>query len=222
MGGLRPRSNNFTLDGADNNNRANTGPIAQVPNDATLEFTMLQNQFGAEFGHSSGGQFNMLVKTGTNELHGSLYEYFQNKNLNAMDQLFTNSGITTKPRFDSNRFGGTIGGPIRRNKLFYFANLEYMPTGQASSPGQIQTPTVQGYSTLAGIAGLSQVNLGVLKQYAPAAPSANGTTVVNGVPVQIGILPVAAPVLLQQQRMPSRVEITTHRLQDQDPAADTS
>jgi hypothetical protein len=197
VGGMRPRSNNFTVDGADNNNRANTGALAIVPNDATLEFTVLQNQFGAEFGHSSGGQFNVIVKTGTNSLHGSLYEYMQNRNLNAVDQLFANSGTLSNPRFDSNRFGGTLGGPIRRNKLFYFANLEYSPTGLASTPGEILTPTQQGYTILAALPGLSKTNLAVLRQYAAAAPAALADTtqfpVVANTPIPVGILPVVAP-----------------------------
>jgi hypothetical protein len=197
VGGTRPRANNFTVDGVDNNNRANTGALAAVPNDATQEFTMLQNQFGSEFGHSSGGQFNVLVKTGGNDVHGSVYEYLRNRKLNAIDEQFSNAGITGKPRFDSNRFGGTVGGPIRRNKLFYFANLEYSPTGNAVTPGQILTPTSQGYTTLGNMSGVSAANLGVLKQYASPAPSALADTtrypVVNGVAIPVGILPIAAP-----------------------------
>ncbi len=196
VGGMRPRSNNFTVDGADNNNRANTGALASVPNDATQEFTMLQNQFGAEFGRSSGGQFNVIVKSGTDQLHGLIYDYLQNRHLNAVDQIFASAGTRTNPRFDSNRFGGAVGGPLRRNKLFYFGNLEYSPTGQASSPGEILTPTSQGYSTLANLPGLSKTNLGILQQYAGAAPAALGDAtqypVVAGVRVPVGILPVVA------------------------------
>jgi hypothetical protein len=197
VGGMRPRSNNFTVDGADNNNRANTGALVAVPNDATQEFTLLQNHFGAEFGHGSGGQFNVIVKAGTNDFHGSLYEYLQNRKLNALDQLFANAGTLTKPRFDSNRFGGTAGGSIRQNKLFYFADLEYSPTGQASSPGEILAPTSAGYALLASLPGLSQTNLGVLKQYLAPAPAALADTtqypIVQGTPIPVGILPVVAP-----------------------------
>lgn len=197
VGGMRPRSNNFEVDGADNNNRANTGALAAVPNDATAELTLLQNRFDAQFGHGSGGQFNVIVRTGSNDWHGSVYEYLQNRNLNALDQLFANSGTLSKPRFDSNRFGGNAGGPVRRNKFFYFADLEYSPTGQASSPGGILTPTAAGYATLAGLPGLSATNLSVLKQYAAPAPVALADTtqypVVAGTPIPVGILPVVAP-----------------------------
>lgn len=196
VGGQRPRNNNFTIEGVDNNNKSVTGALIVIPNDATEQFTMMQNQFSPEFGHSSGGQFNVTVKSGTNRLHGSFYEYLQNRTLDAVDQGFANLGIYSNPRYDQNRFGGTVGGPIIKNKLFYFANYEYNPTGQASTPGQILTPTAKGYAQLAAIPGLSQTNLNVLKQYAtPSATPLAATRfpVVAGVPIEAGILAIAGP-----------------------------
>ena len=81
VGGQRPRNNNFTIDGVDNNRKDVTGPVIFIPNDAVAEFTVLQNQFSAEFGHSSGGQFNTVVQSGTSSFHGKTYEYLQNRNL---------------------------------------------------------------------------------------------------------------------------------------------
>ena len=78
VGGQRPTNNNFTIEGVDNNVLSVTGPAVTVPNDAVSEFSVLQNQFSPDFGHSSGGQFNQVVKSGSNALHGALYEYFQN------------------------------------------------------------------------------------------------------------------------------------------------
>src|SRR5207248_4883823 len=69
---------------------------------------------------------------GTNKISGMVYEYFQNRNLNATGQEFKRQGIS-KPRFDQNRFGASIGGPIIPNKWFYFGNFEYAPLGQARS-----------------------------------------------------------------------------------------
>ena len=83
VGGQRPRNNNFTVEGVDNNSLSVTGPLYQLPNDAVDQFTVLQNQFSPEFGHSSGGQFNQTIKTGTNSSTDRVYEYFQNRNLNA-------------------------------------------------------------------------------------------------------------------------------------------
>ncbi len=93
ISGQRPRNNNFTVEGVDNNSKSVTGPLLQVPNDAVENFTVLQNQFSPEFGHSSGGQFNQTIKGGTNTFHGGLYEYFQNRNLNAQDSIVAQSQI---------------------------------------------------------------------------------------------------------------------------------
>ncbi len=68
VGGQRPRNNNFTIEGVDNNSGTVTGPLVGIPNDAVAEFTFLQNQFDPDFGHSSGGQFNQVLKSGTNHV----------------------------------------------------------------------------------------------------------------------------------------------------------
>ncbi len=108
VGGQRPYNNNFTVEGVDNNNKSVTGNLITVPNDAVENFTLLANQFNTEFGHSSGGQFNTTIKSGTNTFHGSLYEYFRNRNLNAVDNFFVLQGFTSNPRFDSNRWRSGI------------------------------------------------------------------------------------------------------------------
>lgn len=123
IAGQRPRNNNFTIEGVDNNNKGVTGPLLKVPNDAVAEFSLLQNQFSPEFGHSSGGQFNTVVKSGTNSFHGLAYVYNQNRNYFALDPFQRIEGFTSQPRFDRNRYGGQFGGPIFKNKLFFFANL---------------------------------------------------------------------------------------------------
>jgi len=203
IGGQRPRDNNFEIEGTDNNDKGVTGPLVYVPNDAVQNFSILQNQFSPEFGHSNGGQFNTIVVSGTNSIHGRLYEYFQNRNLNALDTSLRNEGITTLPRYDNNRFGGEVGGPIFKNKLFYFANFEYNPVGQAASPGSVLcAPTAGGYTTLLGIPGVSASNVQGLQKYAQAGSvdttgacppsSVIGT---NGVPTTVanGILTIVAP-----------------------------
>src|SRR6266478_8254798 len=172
IGGQRPRNNNFTVEGIDNNSKTVTGPLVPVPNDSISEFTVLQNQYSPEFGHSSGGQFNFVLKGGTNSFHGLAYIYSQNRNFNAIDQATKNNGFTQNQRYDNNRFGGNFGGPILKNKLFFFGSAQYNPVGQASVPGApVCTPTAAGYTTLGSIAGVSAANLGVFKQYATAAPT---------------------------------------------------
>jgi len=167
VGGQRPRNNNFTIEGVDNNNKVLTGPLVFIPNDAVQNFTVLQNQYSPEFGHSSGGQFNTVVNSGTNAFHGRLYEYFQNRNLNAIDAATARNGNTSNPRYDQNRLGFQIGGPIIKSKLFFFSNLEYNPVANGIS-SQVCAPTAAGYATLASIPGLSKNNLQVLQKFLPA------------------------------------------------------
>src|SRR5262249_52910690 len=76
VGGQRPRNNSFQVEGVDNNRRDVSGSNLRIPNEATTEVTILQNQFSAEFGHAGGGVFNTVLKGGTNQMHGELYEYF--------------------------------------------------------------------------------------------------------------------------------------------------
>jgi hypothetical protein len=196
IGGQRPTNNSFTIDGVDNNSKSVTGPVVYVPNDNVAEFTLLANQFRAEYGHSSGGQFNTVVKSGTNGLHGEIWEYLRNKTLNAVDQAYKNAGITTNPRYDQSRLGANIGGPIRKNKWFVFGSFEYNPIGQASISGStIYAPTAAGYTTLATVPGVSATNLGVLKQYAvaPSATAGAPNITVAGVTVPTGVIPVTGP-----------------------------
>ncbi|MBC7926145.1 MAG: TonB-dependent receptor, partial [Bryobacteraceae bacterium] len=194
IGGQRPTNNSFNIEGVDNNRRDVTGPNGYVSNEATQEFSLLQNQYSPEFGHSSGGIFNTVIKSGTNQIHGSLYEYLQNRKLNAVDVSQSRQGLTSNPRFDQNRLGGTVGGPIVRNKLFYFGNFEYQALGQASVPSAgVFAPTAEGYSLLDRMSGISQTNYDILKKYLAPAPAASDNTVVNGRNIPIGILPINAP-----------------------------
>lgn len=180
VGGQRPRNNNFTIEGVDNNNKGITGPLVSVPNDAVAEFSLLQNQYSPEFGHSSGGQFNTVVKSGTNSFHGLAYIYNQNRDYNALDTLNALEGLGSGPncasqggsacsapgpRFDQNRIGGQIGGPIIKNKLFFFVNYEYKPLGQAGGAGAVCSPTAAGFATINATPGLSANNVAIFEKY---------------------------------------------------------
>ena len=194
VGGQRPRNNNFTVEGVDNNSKSVTGPQVFIPNDAVQEFTLLQNMYSPEYGHSSGGQFNTIVRSGTNEFHGMLYEYFRNRNLNAVDENFKRNGTFENPRYDNNRLGAMFGGPVIHNKLFFFGNFEYNPIGQASTQGaSVYTPTAAGYQMLAGLPGINKTNLSILQQYATAAAASSTTFSIAGANVPFGILPINAP-----------------------------
>jgi outer membrane receptor protein involved in Fe transport len=202
VGGQRPYNNNFMIEGVDDNNRQVTGSLIRfVPNDAVSEFTVLQNQESAQYGHSSGGQFNIILKSGTNEFHGSAYEYLQNRNLNAIDQTVQNQAIANgvrpvNPRHDENRFGGSFGGPIKKDKLFFFALYDYNPVGKSATPAAISAPTAQGMAALSAIPGLNATNLGVFKKYVPTAAAVDPTLTplsVSGVTIPVGTLQFASP-----------------------------
>src|ERR1022692_3592533 len=187
VGGQRPRNNNFTIEGVDNNSGSVTGPLVGVPNDAVAEFSVQQNQISPEFGHSSGGQFNQVVKSGSNELHGTAYEYLQNRKLNAADNQAALNGDELHPRYDNNRFGGSVGGPIKKNKMFFYGLYEYNPVGTSSTPGALFAPTSAGWSTLGGLSGINQTSLSQLKQYLGTAPTAaSPASTPNGVYPLVG------------------------------------
>ncbi|HKE33651.1 MAG TPA: carboxypeptidase-like regulatory domain-containing protein, partial [Candidatus Acidoferrum sp.] len=123
IGGTRPRFNGFSIDGVDDNKVDTNGPTQPVIQESVAEFTLLTNQFSAEYGHSAGGQFIITTKSGTNSWHGEAHEYNRNRNYNAFDNLQKQRGL--KDRFDYNRMGGSIGGPIVKNRFFIFGAYEF-------------------------------------------------------------------------------------------------
>ena len=222
VGGQRPRNNNFMIDGVDANDKSVTGSvIREYPNDAIAEFSVLQNQEGAEYGHSSGGQFNAILKSGTNSFHGTMYEYLENRNLNAVDQQVSNANVANgvsagfNPRFDNNRFGGSVGGPILKNKLFFFSLYEYNPVGEPSTPSGVFAPTAAGYSLLSSMPGLNQTNLGVMKQYlAPASTAVAADAItVNNVTIPVGPVGINAPFFQNNQAF---VQTVDYNISDKD------
>ena len=174
VGGQRPMNNNFMIEGVDNNNKTVTGPLVYVPTEATAEFTLLQNQFGAEFGHSTGGQFNTVVQGGTNEMHGTLLRVLSEPQPErrgcAVRQLRASA---SNPRFDQNKLGGSVGGPIKKNKLFYFGNFEYSPLGQAFTPSLPvrRLPTAAGFRAAGRMTNLIEDELLDLQAVRRPAPS---------------------------------------------------
>ena len=125
--GLRSTFNNFLLDGVDNNsygtsNQNFSNQAMQVSPDALEEFKVVTNNMSAEFGRSGGAVINASVKSGTNSFHGGLWEFVRNTNLNAVGFFKPLGGV--KPVLQRNQFGGVVGGPIRRNKTFFFLSYE--------------------------------------------------------------------------------------------------
>jgi hypothetical protein len=197
VGGQRPRNNNFMLDGVDNNRKDVTGPTVYISPENVSEFSLLQNQFSAEFGRSNGGQFITVTKSGTNDFHGSMFGFIRNRYLNALDTLQKNAGITRDPsdgdlfmpRSDFFRGGFNVGGPVYfprfgeggpalfrgKDKLFFFFGYERLQLGSAAGAGGLTTPTAAGFSTIRSLPGLSAANLGIFNTYVPVAPVQTGT-----------------------------------------------
>jgi hypothetical protein len=123
VNGQRVAGTNFLLDGVDNNDLLITGPSARVSADAVQEYRMTTNNFSAEFGRATAFIANVITRTGSNSLHGTLYEFFNHERLNA-NSFFNNYYNAGKPPFKLHQYGGTAGGPIRRDRLFYFAAFE--------------------------------------------------------------------------------------------------
>jgi Carboxypeptidase regulatory-like domain len=206
VGGNRARNNSFFVDGVDNNNPIETGPQGVVIQDAVQEFTVVKNNFDAEFGQFSGGLFNIVTKTGTNQYHGNAFWYAQNRHLNASDfgvqQQIQQGALREKPRYDLNRLGGTIGGPIVRNKLFFFGAYEFENLGSASSTASATFPTAAGMQTLATIPQVSPFILGFLQRFGATASQPSGTITVlgNAAPVEVGTVSRSFPTFATSHR----------------------
>jgi outer membrane receptor protein involved in Fe transport len=120
--GQRSTSNNFMVDGIDNNNYE-AGSVAQLPSiDSIQEFQVQTNNYSAEYGRSSGSIVNLVTKSGTNQLHGSAYEFLRNDKLDARN-YFADPALRA-PELRLNQFGASLGGPIHKDKTFFFGNYE--------------------------------------------------------------------------------------------------
>jgi hypothetical protein len=150
IAGTRAASNSFLLDGADVNDASNTGgssaggSMAGV--EAVAEFRVVSNAYDAEYGKHTGGVVTAITKSGTNEFHGSVFNFLRNDNLDARN-FFDREESGGKPEFRRNQFGASIGGPIIQSKTFFFANYE----GLRSALGRTTTFNVPGIQARNGI-----------------------------------------------------------------------
>jgi hypothetical protein len=213
IGGARPRLNSFNIDGVDDNRVDVTGHTSEVIPEAVADFNLVTNMFSAEMGHSAGGQFNIVTKSGTNDWHGSFWEFNNNRDFNAMDNLEQGSGLTAPRRVDRNRVGADIGGPLIRNKLFVYGAYQFSNVGLAAAAVQQLAPTPGGLALLNGMAASDPVR-NILNQF-PTAPVANAPAeTVNGVAIPIGTFQPAAPSYLNQNdfNINSDLNLARHQL----------
>jgi hypothetical protein len=197
--GSRPLTNNFLLDGTDI-----VDPRGTVPGGATggslgvdtvREFRVLTNGYSAEYGRASGGVFTAITRSGTNQLHGSLFEFLRNDALDAA-QWEDNKFGRQKPPFKRNQFGGTVGGPIVKNKTFFFGGYEglrdrlgtttlsYVPNALAHqgilpAGGRVGAPLACAYQTISASPLTCAIAPGV-KPWLDIYPLPNGRDLGNG------------------------------------------
>jgi hypothetical protein len=181
MNGARGRSNNFMLDGTDMNDGFRNDPAINEPGvfgapatilpiDAVSELRVLSN-YEAEYGRNAGAIINIVTQSGTNQFHGSGIEYFRNNALDARN-YFNRKGQTQAP-FHNNQFGGSIGGPIVRDKAFFFFDYE----GQRESVGTVSQACVPDPALIASLGGASNpVTAALLKRNPWPTPNIAGVT----------------------------------------------
>jgi len=140
VNGGRGRANDYMVNGGNANDVFVNLPAIQPSPDAIEEFRVLTNTFDAEFGRNSGAVVNVVTKSGTNKIHGDVYEFIRNTVLDAGNYFDNASGLPTAD-FKQNQFGGTIGGPIKKDKTFIFGSYEGRRNRQGISSGNVILPT---------------------------------------------------------------------------------
>ena len=148
ISGARPQQNNYRLDGVSLNDYANGAPGSVLGGslgvDAIQEFSVLTSNYSAEYGKTSGGVVNAITRSGTNQIHGSAYEFLRNSHLDARN--FFDDPTQPTPPFKRNQFGGAVGGPILKNRTFFFVDYE----GIRQSKGITTVATVPSAAAKAG------------------------------------------------------------------------
>lgn len=154
--GLRPRANNFLIDGFDDNDYGISGQALQPQNiEAVKEVSVLRNSYAPEYGRGGSSVTNVIYKNGTNQVHGSAYERYTGSGLDALTAEELNSGITSVPRDVDNTFGFTIGGPVIKNKFFLFGDGQWEHINGDETGNPLIIPTAQGVANLNALAGAS-------------------------------------------------------------------
>ncbi len=210
--GARDASNLTLIDGVDSRNLLGGGFGLQPPPDAVQEFKIQTNTYSAAFGVVSGSTINLVTKSGTNEIHGSVYEFLRNDKLDAGNFFSANQTDpltgkeipgTRRPKYRRNQFGFAVGGPIRKNKTFWFVNYEglreikglslggFIPTA-AEKGGDFSSSLTGNTINLCGAAGPANLNFDSGQLFDPATESLftcppgsglAGSTVLAGTPI---------------------------------------
>ena len=208
--GQRTRQNNFLIDGTDNNDLTVTVASVRMIPEAVGEFQVQISPYSAEYGRNTGAQISILTPRGSNTLHGEVWDYYRGNWMEPASLLNKQNGLEETPRFVHNQTGASLGGPVRKDRTFFFGLLEAnrrreAPDARNAQPAVIPTPT--GFAALAtvppGPDQTVQSRQAVLNALAFLPDAYKGisayqnltTQVINGVPIQVGTIriPLARP-----------------------------
>jgi hypothetical protein len=208
--GQRARNNNFLIDGTDNNDLTLTLNSSRIIPEGIAEFQIQTSSYSAEFGRNSGAQLQTITRSGTNAFHGEAWEYYRGNWMEPLALRNKDAGLTETPRFSQHQFGGSVGGPIIKDRTFFFGLFEYHTRREApNGPNATGTiiPTPAGYAALQNVQlGSGQTTqsrqamldaLSFLPEIHSQVTTYNNLTtqLVNTVPIQIGSIriPLANP-----------------------------
>ena len=216
VNGQRARNNNFIVDGVDNNDISITQVANRLIPESLAEYQTLVNPYATEFGHSSGGQLSVITKSGTNQLHGDLWDYYRGNFMEPVSLLNKRAGLNATPRFSHNQTGADVGGAIIHDRTFFFGLFEAnirREAPDARNATAVTIPTPAGYAALASVplrpaaagsvaqtTASRQAALDALK-FLPAVQAGITTydnlrsITINNTPIQIGtvFIPLANP-----------------------------
>jgi outer membrane receptor protein involved in Fe transport len=208
VSGQRSRNNDFLLDGIDNNDITVTLDSTRIVPEAVSEIQVQTTSYSAEFGHSSGAQFSVVTKSGSNLFHGGGWEFYRGNPMEPISLTNKRAGINGTPRFDVNEFGGDFGGPLIKNRTFFFGLADWDHRREASDARNATSaniPTPAGYAALSSIplfAGQSAASrqavlsaLSFLPQIYPQVLNFSNlqNVSINSVPVQFGTITIPLP-----------------------------
>jgi hypothetical protein len=150
--GQRSRNNNFTIDGTDNNEATITTATMPVVPEAVMAFQVQTNPYNVEFGRNTGAQINIITRSGGNTFAGQVFEHYSGSALNSLTNIEKAIGLDTPTRFNRNQFGASLGGPIVRNRVFFYGLVQHDRTRSANTLGAtVRIPTPAGYAALAAV-----------------------------------------------------------------------
>ncbi len=228
VNGQRSRNNNYMIDGSDNNDISVTISTSQIVPEAVAEFQVQTNPYNVEFGRNTGAQINVITKSGTNAFRGDAWDYYTNSKQYSLTNIEKASGLTKPAPFHRHQAGGDFGGPIIKDKTFFYGLFQWDGQRPGETPGaSVRIPTPAGWAALQNVplrAGQSPASrAAVLNKLSFVQDLYNqGITFrtlqninVNGVPIQTGLTNVNIVAPSTYKSYLARVD---HRLSNSDNA----